>query len=388
MKANPHPGDAPQPARSTPRLVDATLTEALRNPGGPLGTDSIQSLCRVLPIPRTAAAAPLFPEGAYAWDLLIPAAHRSVMLEPLTPDAHAHAVRHLQEHAKRHPQGPAPVPLPLPGRPGAIQRVLVDPIGIPLHEADARPDEPSPGLPEGWTRERVVTLPRPPQDEAESGTLPTRTGDPTMFAKITLLAARLPRGQRLRLRDPHGAITPELATRITGLVDAPRITLHLENPDGLGPATARAALAGQRGPLVRTSLLGIGPRTGLPPTELFRPPTHPDTPEQALSDAIRALQDHAHIPVPSNHPYWGAHRHATVEPEHLGDPHAEPRTNPATIGAILDHHLTEWGLELTPQEHARVLARLLAHVRPGEALTGPVLWALVAQETDLEERVR
>ncbi len=367
----------PRPSRA--RLLDASLSEILRAPPRILDHDAIDALTRVFPLPGIAAAAPLYPEGAYAWDRLLKAAQNAIMLEPLTEDAHRHAHRHLQEL----PQGDAPLSLPLPGRPGQARRVLVDPESVPLAEADADPDD-SGELPAGWVRERVVTLSAPAPTEDGPGSLPARTGDENVLPRIALLIARMPRTQRLRLRDPYGAITPELARRLSGLVDSPRLTLHLENPDGLGPATARAALTPARGPLVRTTLLGVGPRTGLPPTELFYPPTHPQADAVALNNAVQALKRHAGIVIGANHPYWGSARHAAAESEHLDDPHAEPRTNPATIAAILDDHLKQWELNLTPEQRDRVLARLIATMRPGENITGPVLWAVVAQETDLK----
>lgn len=371
------------------RLLDASLSEILRAPPRILDRDDIAALCTVLPLPAVAAAAPLYPEGAYGWETLLDAAQRAVVLEPLTPDAHRHAHRHLQESAKKRKDktAGAPRPLPLPGRPGQARRVLVDPESIPLAQADADPDETPLQLPDGWVRERVVTLPAPECETQTIGTpLPRRTGNWEILPKIALLIARMPRNERLRLRDPYGSITPELATRLAGLVDSPRLTLHLENPDGLGPATARAALTPARGPLVRTTLLGTGPRTGLPSTELFHPPAHPDA--QAIQRAAWTLEKHAGIPVPANHPYWGSARHVSPEKEHLHDPQAEPRTNPATMATILDDHLDQWDLILKGEERERVLARLLATMRPGENITGPVLWAVVAQETDLQKQAQ
>lgn len=383
MNAQSSPPHNNQPRRSTPRIVDATLTEALRNPGRILEQNDLEALTKALPLPGIAACAPLLPEGAYGAEQLLPAARRALMLEPLTPQAHVHAQRHIQ----RAEADQSPTPLPLAGSAATVRHVLVDPMAVPLEEADADPDDASEPLPPGWVRERAVILPAA-RDPVTQGGLPARTGAAGILPKLALLVARMPRNERLRIRDPHGALTPELAARLTGLADAPRLTLHLEDPDGLGPATARAALRSPRGPLVRTSLLGVGPRTGLPPTELFIPPGRSGTEPSTFHEAIESLQRHAGIHIPSAHPHWGSARHATVEPEHLADPQAQARANPATLPYILEVHLQQWGLELQDAPRRRILGRLLATLRPGEDVTGPLLWAVVAQEVDLEGHLR
>lgn len=327
---------------STPRrLLDATPTECVLSAREPVDEGALAAITDTYPITgvHVAHTAPVLPDGAYGADLLAPLRKSAHVVEPVGARAHTAC-------------GAAS-----PERPGTI---LVDPQGVPL----GAPFPESPAIAAGWVRERVAWVPADTDD---------------LSAVITQAIARLPPDDRLRLRDPSGRIGLTEAAAIAAHPDAYRLTVAPENAGGLALAVATILLARQEGATVRTSLLGIGPRSGLPLLELCVP--HDDS--RALQGPAERAALLAGIRIADEHPLWGARRHEAPEPERLLKPNATPRWNPATTPLLLREHLEEWGFETKADEVERLARALLARLRPGETPDGPILYAFVATHLDL-----
>lgn len=326
------------------RLIDATATECVLSARRPVEAGTLRALDGPFPLQAIASAVPVLPPGAYGATDLAPLQVNAAVLEPLTWPAHAAILAAV--HADRPPA------------------VLVDPVGFVLGDAPA----PDVSVPDGWTRECVAWLPDA-AEEVEAWT-----------ERIAAALERLPDGARLRLRDPAAHLGPQEVTALLTLREADRLVLVPEDTRGLALATALLALDAPHGPRVRSTVLGIGPRSGLAPTELLAPTLD-------LGPAAQAAALIAGISVPPQHPLWGHRRNEAPEPETLDRPGAEPRWNPATAPVLLRRNLHELGIRPDSETFDRLLTRLLATLRPGDPLDGATLYAFLATHIDLTRYV-
>ncbi|MBW3582600.1 MAG: hypothetical protein KY455_05815 [Euryarchaeota archaeon] len=336
--------------------LDATLVEALLHPARALTEDELGRLVSTFPVPGAHGAAPVLPKEHRSARTLGPRATRAPVLEPIGTAAHEQLLVSF-EH-----KGDEPL------------RIVVDPIGV-------RAGEPVPKMrrAQGTVRETVVWT-RPAMDL-------DRFLDDLVTTTDTLAAE-----DRLRIRDPHGIVTPEALPRVTEIIDNDRLTLWVEDAHGLAYAVARAALSQKRPPLVRATLLGIGPRTGAASLERLV--------ADDLHDAARTLAATTGHRIPDAHPAWGPRLREANEPELVRWSEAEPtvgygrikgddrgplqvRYSAATLHDLVARFLADWGAPTDPEHVDRLARAVAARLRPGEHPDGPTLYTIAATVFDL-----
>jgi D-citramalate synthase len=204
-----------------------------------------------------------------------------------------------------------------------------------------------------------------------------------VFALVQTLR-ELPVG-RIFLPDTLGVLSPEDTTRYVGLMTATWPDLHFEfhahNDYGLATANCLAAVrAGARG--VHTSVNGMGERAGNARLAEVVAALHDMSPfrtvvdEARLTDASRLVETFSGKIVAANAPLVGTDVFTQTAGIHAdGDAKGElyasalaparfGRTRQYALGklsgkASLEHNLQALGIELTEEERARVLARVI-----------------------------
>lgn len=336
--------------------LDATLVEALLHPARALTDEELQRLVATFPVPEVYGAVPVLPTGHRSARLLGPGSDAPRVLEPIGTAAHDEVLTAFAHQETN------------------TLTIVVDPVGV-------RAGEP---VPESQTAHDVIR-------EAVVWTRPATRLD-RFLEDLATTTETLAAEARLRIRDPHGIVTPEALPSITKIIEADRLTLWVEDAHGLAYAVARAALARPRAPLVRATLLGIGPRTGAASLERLV--------TDDLHDAARTLAATTGHRIPDNHPYWGPNLRDASEPELVrwseaaptegyGRIHGDdrgplrPRYSAATLHDLVARFLADWGAP-TDTEHVERLARAVAaRLRPGEHPDGPTLYTIAATVFDL-----